>query len=506
MAIRWPRALNAVVAPRGDTFLLLVALLSIVSLLTHELSRRSVLAADFEGFDSDEFEEAEDITYHDDLPLSGSVTPPSTSLSQSASPETHHGPPPAPNPPPASDLWDEDEFEGIPVSAPPPDLTSSPEGDLPSPSVPSPSPQPLSIRSYITEIICVSFLICFLINYFTGKRENEIIALAWATKFATKDSIFEKNFSLLGTGDGKDTPLLLKEGQDVFKFYASGRRYCQSLLATMEMRSRHDLISRTLDLVLSKKDVITFEVVMNEEAMDHVVLAVARRKLAKNMHKEERDLQRFANPGMNPTSGRKWLADELMVVTESKEVAGDLITDAVLDQVSRMIVNCLSCAAVHLNWLRMMKDGNRASVYALQVLGEKAFEKFGKWFISLHFSDQRPGTHKRILTFKFALPDANSMSDMTRLVALVPYYIDLIGRYRLSSHARSKTEAVRAKVAQEVHRELLNLRQEAIQRNKTERKEMETKLGGEALRKKEEKERARQLKKAMPKVKMLRSH
>ncbi|XP_074557949.1 uncharacterized protein At5g49945-like [Curcuma longa] len=472
MAIRWPRALTAVVVPRGDTFLLVVALLSIVSLLTHELSRRSVLAADFEGFDSDEFEEAEDITYHEDLPLSGSVTPPSTSLSQSASPETHHGPPSAPNPPPASDLWDEDEFEGIPVSAPPPDLTASPEGELPSPSVPSPSPPPPSIRSYTTEIICVSFLICFVINYFTGKRENETIALAWATKFATKDSIFEKNFSLLGTGDGKDTPLLLKEGQDVFKFYASGRRFCQSLLATMEMRSRHDLISRTLDLVFSKKDVITFEVVMNEEAMDHVVLAVARRKLAKNMHKEERDLQRFANPGMNPPSGRKWLADELMVVTESKEVAGDLITDAVLDQ----------------------------------VFGEKAFEKFGKWFISLHFSDQRPVTHKRILTFKFALPDANSMSDMTTLVALVPYYIDLIGRYKLSSHVRSKTEAVRAKIAQEVHRELLNLRQETIQRKKAERKEVETKLSGEALRKKEEKERARQLKKSMPKVKMLRSH
>lgn len=72
--------------------------------------------------------------------------------------------------------------------------------------------------------------------------------------------------------------------------------------------------------------------------------------------------------------------------------------------------------------------------------------------------------------------------------------------------SRSKTEVVRAKVAQEVHRELLNLRQEAMQRKKTERKEMETKLSGEALRKKEEKERARQLKKSMPKVKMLRSH
>lgn len=68
----------------------------------------------------------------------------------------------------------------------------------------------------------------------------------------------------------------------------------------------------------------------------------------------------------------------------------------------------------------------------LQVFGEKAFEKHGKDFISMHFSDQHPGTHRKMLLFKFALPDANNMADMTRLVALVPYYIDLIGRYKLS--------------------------------------------------------------------------
>lgn len=73
-------------------------------------------------------------------------------------------------------------------------------------------------------------------------------------------------------------------------------------------------------------------------------------------------------------------------------------------------------------------------IFYLQVFGDKAFEKFGKWFISLHFSDQHPGSHKKRLIFKFALPDANNMADMSRLVALVPYYIDLIGRYKLSSH------------------------------------------------------------------------
>ncbi|KAJ6711298.1 ADIPOCYTE-SPECIFIC PROTEIN 4-RELATED [Salix purpurea] len=128
----------------------------------------------------------------------------------------------------------------------------------------------------------------------------------------------------------------------------------------------------------------------------------------------------------------------------------------------------------------------------------------------MHVSDQLPGTHKKMILFKFALPDANNMADMTRLVALVPYYIDLVGRYKLSSQARSKTDAARAKAAQEAYKELQSARQEALQKKKTERKKMleeaEAKLSAEAIRKREEKERARQMKKAMPKVKMTRGH
>ncbi|KAL0357193.1 UNVERIFIED_CONTAM: hypothetical protein Scaly_1405000 [Sesamum calycinum] len=214
---------------------------------------------------------------------------------------------------------------------------------------------------------------------------------------------------------------------------------------------------------------------MNDEAMDQVVFALARKKLAKTMHKEERDLQRFAAL-VTPPSGRKWVAEELQVVSESKEVAGDLITDVVLDQ----------------------------------VFGDKAFEKFGKGFISMHFSDQHLGSNKKMLVFKFAIPDANNMADMTRLVALIPYYIDLIGRYKLSSHARSKTEAARLKVAQEIYKELQNARQEALQKKKAEQKkkldEAESKLSAEALRKREAKERGRQMKKGMPKLKMTRAH
>ena len=77
--------------------------------------------------------------------------------------------------------------------------------------------------------------------------------------------------------------------------------------------------------------------------------------------------------------------------------------------------------------------GSYCSLLSVQVFGEKAFEKFGKWFISLHFSDQHPASYRKILVFKFALPGVDDMTEMTRLVTLVPYYIDLIGRYKLSS-------------------------------------------------------------------------
>ncbi|KAK6915928.1 PAT complex subunit CCDC47 [Dillenia turbinata] len=477
--------------PRGDTLLCILAL----SFLLQSLIPSSLSSPDFEGF-SDDVDEDENLVSLDlttttkTTTTTTTLTPPSPSQSD---PESHHGPPESQSSisssssssqsPPSNqfDFWDEDEFEGMPIEQQPvsdsdPNLTQSTTAQSSESEKKTTTNTNSKVSgSYTVEILCVSFLISFIINFFTGKKQNENIALAWAAKFATKDSIFEKNFSLLGVGEGDDSPLLLKEGQNVFKFYASGRRFCSGLLATMELKSRHDLISRIYNMIVPCKDEITFEVYMNDDAMDHVVLAVAKKKAAKVMQKEIRDLQRFANM-MPPPGNRKWVVDDLAVITESKEVAGDMLNEAVLDQ----------------------------------VFGEKAFEKFGKGFISMHFSDQHVGTSRKMLQFKFVLPAANNMADMSRLVALIPYYIDLIGRYKLSSQARVKTEAARAKAAQEAYKELQNTRQEALQRKKAERKklleEAEAKLSAESIHKREAKERARQMKKAMPRVKMTRAH
>lgn len=411
--------------------------------------------------------------------------------------ETDRGPPPASPaddtdevevlvPPPAAapktqqqshqEFWDEDEFEGLPeepaVDRPAEHFQGGSSHSDSSSQASRKHPARSGPQTYYVEVACVLFLIAFAFAYFVGRKENEKIALAWAAQYACKDGIFDKNFSLLGTGMEADAPLLIKEGQNVFKFYASGRRYCAGLLATMDLQSRHDLITSMWYFVSSRKDELTIDVFMNDENMEPVTFALVRKKHAKAMQKEWRDLQLYAAT----QSQRKWLSDELAILSESRELAHDLLTDAVLDQ----------------------------------VFSEKAFEKYGRDFVSLHFTDQFPlGSHKKILQFKFTLPPASRMGDMSRLIVLVPYYIDLLGRYKLTAQLRAKAELSRAKVAQEAFKETQSARQEALQKKKEEkRKALETsesRLSVEALRKRDEKERQRQLKKTMPRVKMTRA-
>ncbi|KAH9310688.1 hypothetical protein KI387_025723, partial [Taxus chinensis] len=156
--------------------------------------------------------------------------------------------------------------------------------------------------------------------------------------------------------------------------------------------------------------------------------------VAKNMHKVSMDLQ-YCVGLVTPPSNRKWGTEELIAISESREIASDLITDTVLDK----------------------------------VFVEKAFKKYGKGFVSLHFTYQNPlGSHRKTLTFKFTLLEANKMADMSLLITIVLYYIDLIGQYKLSTQAHNKVEATRAKVAKELYKAQWIALQEEIQRKKEE--------------------------------------
>lgn len=373
----------------------------------------------------------------------------------------------------ASEYWDEDEFEGLPVVEEAESDSVAPPGGLEETIAVTESGKEKYVRkrspySPYLEIAGGVFFVIYGIVFWFGRKANEKIALQWATEFAGPGSIMEKNFSLLGFGDNvdaSDAPSLLKEGQNTFKFWASGRRYCESLLGTIVLKNRQDLLSQLLYLVVPVKDEITFQVNLNEDAMEPVVFAIAKKKTAKDMQRDVKDLQQFATV-LTPPTNRKWVSDDLSVISESRELAVDLLPEMLLDQ----------------------------------VFGDKAFKAFAPYFVSLHFSDQFPeSNHKKVLQFTFNMPPLEELADMKRLIALIPYFIDVMGRYKMGATAKTKASTIREKIRAEEYKEATRIRQEALQKKKS---EQQTPLSS----KKEEKERLRQLKKSMPKVKMSRGH
>ncbi|GJP37201.1 hypothetical protein CLOM_g21635 [Closterium sp. NIES-68] len=348
--------------------------------------------------------------------------------------------------------------------------------------------KPFHPRDFVAEGVFLAFLAIFAINYFVGKWQNEKIGLAFASHFATEGSLLAKNFALIGTGESSE-PILVKEGQATFKLYASGRRFCEAMLVTLNLRSRHDLATLAWDAVLtSKKDQVDVEVYMNDEDMAPFVLAIVPRKSAKAFMKDNADLKEFASmldaevvlKGGGGSGKNKWAGDELAIIGDSREAAYELLSDVIIDQ----------------------------------LFGEKSYPKHAPLFRALHFTDQHPtaaGAHRKVLRFSFLLPRGGSPADraaeLAKLMASVPFFIDAVGKFRLSAQAKTKAEAARAKAAEAALKETKEKRQEELQKRKEERRKAEeAKLSPEELARRREKERVRELKQSAPRAKISRMH
>ncbi|KAH0863316.1 hypothetical protein HID58_080527, partial [Brassica napus] len=98
------------------------------------------------------------------------------------------------------------------------------------------------------------------------------------------------------------------------------------------------------------------------------------------------------------------------------------------------------------------------------------------------------------------LPDGKHKDDVVRLVELIPYYIDLV--WALQAQLPSNKSKTYHHLAI-FYRHSSSGSVQGPEKKKL-LEEAEAKLGAEALRKKEGKEHARQMKKPMPKVKMSR--
>lgn len=251
---------------------------------------------------------------------------------------------------------------------------------------------PLHVK-WLPEVVIASFLVCYLANIWFGRTRNSEVAVAFAETFCTEGSLLDRNFSQVGPRVNGAMDLILRESMSKFNIYATGRRFCKSFQATLDLQHRQDLLYMACYMVSPRQDRIDIDIPMNENNMQPLVLVIATPRLAKDLSKSLPDVQSFAHP-ISVESKRlpQFPSDKLSVWAESSSVFYELMTDKVMDL----------------------------------LFGRAAFGEASKYFRYLHFSSENPeGFSKHSLKLSFDLPQKEQMQDFTNVLTAVLHLIDV---------------------------------------------------------------------------------
>ncbi|XP_005104828.1 coiled-coil domain-containing protein 47 [Aplysia californica] len=380
-------------------------------------------------------------------------------------------------------LHDEEEFENFDT-----------EKDSPKSKTPDKLPDlqmakvPLHLRtswdSFYLEMLMIAGLAVYFLNFLAGKNKNCKLATAWLTAHR---ELLETQFSIVGDdGVAKEVTsgVLMKESENVYALWCSGRSCVEGMLVELKLLKRQDLINFLLRIFKPASDQIVVKVDIDEGKMDNFVFAIAQKRSAAKLHKDMNDLSQFAEK----KSIEKFdIPSSYQLLSEIGEG-----TAAVLDK------------------------------KVCQVL-----TKYEGVIEYIHVSDQYSGLKvqedtqptkmpetKPCLLFCFTVPGkgrtrAVDMENLKPLMQLVFYCVDKVARLQLSKEARFKAEKNRQKAAELFIKAAHSQRQELAQQRREEKKRAEKeKLMAEEdpdrARKLEERESRRESKKKQPKMKMMK--
>lgn len=348
---------------------------------------------------------------------------------------------------------------------------------------------PLHLRtnwdSFYLEMLMIAGLGVYFLNFLAGKSKNSRLATAW---LSAHRELLETHFSIVGDdGTGKEPTMgvLMKESENVYALWCSGRSCVEGMLVELKLLKRQDLVNVLLRLFKPASDQIMITVTLDDKKMDKFVFAVAQKKAAARLHKDIYDLSQFTEK----KSVEKFdLPPSYQLLSESGEA-----TSALLDK------------------------------KVCQVLAK--FEGIVEY---IHISDQfsgpksqedtqpaKPPTAKPVLIFCFSVPGKGSkskpsdMESLKPLLQLVFYCVDKVSRFQLSKEGRTKAEKKRQKVEELFMKAAHGQRQEAAQQRREEKiradkERLMNEEDPEKARKLEERESRREMKKKQPKMKMMK--
>merc|ERR1711936_899130 len=324
-------------------------------------------------------------------------------------------------------------------------------------------------------------IVIYFLNFFTGKSKNQKMA---NQLFNAHRNSLESQFSLVGDDGTKNLEEiqepLIKESENLFRFWCSGRICCEGMLVELRLLKRQDLVGVISNFMKPAHDQIHVRVDMSPEDMDSFIFCIASKKSSLRLSKEMADLATYC-PERRPAD-KFDLPSNYFVMSEVAEVAS-----AMLD----------------------------AKIVSM-------FRKFPDVIDTIHFSDQFTGPKptddqqplelpqgKQVLIFVFNLLTKDktleqAIEETKPLMQLVFYCMDKVKRYKLSREDKNRTKVAETHW-RSIHAVKAERTAEEREKKKRELKERIREIEDpEKQRKMEERENRREKKKAQPKMKQLK--
>lgn len=314
---------------------------------------------------------------------------------------------------------------------------------------------PINLRqswdSYYLEILMITGLFVYFVNFALGRSKNTKIANAW---FQTHKQLFEENFAMVGDDGNQErneNVSLIKERENVFTLWCSGRTCCEGMLVELRLLKRQDLVAIIANMMKPSLDQVHVTVRMNKEDMDSFIFAAASKKTALHFTKELQDISVYCP---ERKAGEKFnIPASFQVMSEIGEA-----TSAMLDSKVVSVLN-----------------------------------KYGEYIDYIHFSDQYSGAKpteeassgalkqpdvEKVLRFGFnvpvkGVPLEEALPRLKPLMIMVFYCIDKIKRYRLTKEGKNKADKNRQKVEEIFLKSTHQARAEAAAARREEKKRQE---------------------------------
>ncbi|KAI9923008.1 hypothetical protein PsorP6_002054 [Peronosclerospora sorghi] len=269
-------------------------------------------------------------------------------------------------------------------------------------------------ESYAFEACMWGFGILYLVVYFVGKAQNRKIANKWLEE---AEPVLRTQFSYTGSSV-KNGIGLIAESQSNFKYFCTGRRFLTRFIADLELKSRHDLISRIYRLVVPSLDYLTIDVGLHSADVDPFILGISKKLCFTALSKIFPELIEIAK--QVPV---KEVPESMWVVTDCSEIAKEALMHPVLTLNSHLL----------------------QSLYEL--------EDFIEYIVITDMNKQlivgMPRTQKHILRVRFQLQAGSKKLDVPKALRFVFTLIDGAGAsIKLSANAKHNAMKRRLKIKQ----------------------------------------------------------